>query len=317
MTRTAHGFIAVGASIPGGDQAKATPLIFLSANGTSWIGSTRPGSPGCGNGHALDITSVAAAGQLILISGDAVTTRPRRAAAVQVGVAWLSADGGATWAPVSGAATGHGAQPQVVGVAAVSHGFVLFRQATAARRPAVDVFSSPNGRAWTFRATLGAPAGFTALMASGGPDGAVLAGETGGTGQAPRNLTAFASADGRTWHQARPFGPAAAQDVSGVALAPGGAVVTTGISDAPDARQPVITVTGVNATVQQVDIAQIRGAVEPQVAVNSIAAQDSTQVAVGSANGYPAAWTSGNGGSSWTRAAGALPAVFTGPGRSG
>src|SRR2546430_12323703 len=30
---------------------------------------------------------------------------------------------------------------------------------------------------------------------------------------------------------------------------------------------------------------------------SSIAAQGSTQVAVGSANGYPAAWTSGNGGS--------------------
>ena len=319
VARTAHGFIAVGASIPGGDQAKATPLIFLSANGTSWerLDAARL-RLAAGNGHALDITSVAAAGQLILISGDAVTTRPRRTATVQVGrligTAWLSADGGATWAPVSGAATGHGAQPQVAGVAAAGHGFVLLRPATVARRPAVDVFSSPNGRAWTFRATLGAPAGFTALMASGGPDGAVLAGETGGTGQAGRNLTAFASADGRTWHQARPFGSAAAQDVSGVALAPGGAVVAAGFSDTPDARQPVITVTGVNAAARRVDIAKIRGAVEPQVAVNSIAAQDSTQVAVGSANGYPAAWTSGNGGSSWTRAVGALPAVFGRPG---
>ena len=257
---------------------------------------------------------MAAAGQLILISGDAVTSKPKRTATVQAGVAWLSADGGATWAPVSGAATGHGARPQVAGVAAVGHGFVLLRPATVARRPAVDVFSSPNGLAWTFRATLGAPAGFTAMMASGGPDGAVLAGETGVTGQAGRVLTAFASADGRTWHQVRPFGTAASEDVSGVALAPGGAVVAAGISDAPDARQPVITLTGVNAAARRVDIAMIPGAVEPQVAVNSIAAQDSTQVAVGSANGYPAAWTSGNGGSSWTRAVGALPAVFSRPG---
>jgi hypothetical protein len=152
------------------------------------------------------------------------------------------------------------------------------------------------------------------MMASGGPDGAVLAGETGVTGQAGRVLTAFASADGRTWHQVRPFGTAASEDVSGLALAPGGAVVAAGISDAPDARQPVITLTGVNAAARRVDIAMIPGAVEAQVAVNSIAAQDSTQVAVGSANGYPAAWTSGNGGSSWTRAVGALPAVFSRPG---
>ncbi|MGH3178754.1 MAG: WD40/YVTN/BNR-like repeat-containing protein, partial [Streptosporangiaceae bacterium] len=319
VTRTAHGFIAVGASVPGGDQARSTPLIFLSASGTSWerLDAARLRLP-AGNGHAVDIRSVAAAGKLILIAGDAVTSKvtgkPKRTVPVQVGVAWLSADGGATWAPVTGTATGHGAQPQVAGVAAVGRGFVMLRPATVARRPAVDVFSSPNGLAWTFRATLGAPAGFTALMASGGPDGAVLAGETGVTGQAGRNLTAFASADGRTWHQARPFGTAAAQHVSGVALAPGGAVVAAGISDAPDARQPVITLTGVNAAARQVDIAKIPGAVEPQVTVNSIAAQDSTQLAVGSANGYPAAWTSGNGGSSWTRAVGALPAVFSRPG---
>ena len=315
VARTAHGFIAVGASRPGGQAARSTPLIFLSANGTSWerLDAARL-RLAAGNGHALDITSVATAGQLILISGDAVTSNPKRTATVQAGVAWLSADGGGTWAPVSGAATGHGARPQVVGVAAVGHGFVLLRPATVARRPAVDVFSSPNGQAWTFQATLGAPAGFTAMMASGGPDGAVLAGETGVTGQAGRVLTAFASADGRTWHQVRPFGTAASEDVSGVALAPGGAVVAAGISDAPDARQPVITLTGVNAAARRVDIATIPGAVEPQVAVNSIAAQDSTQVAVGSANGYPAAWTSGNGGSSWTRAVGALPAVFSRPG---
>ena len=38
------------------------------------------------------------------------------------------------------------------------------------------------------------------------------------------------------------------------------------------------------------------------------------QVAVGSANGYPAAWTSANGGSSWTRANGQTPAVLDRPG---
>ena len=315
VVRTAHGFIAVGASVPGGDQARSTPLIFLSANGTSWerLDAARLRLP-AGNGHAVDIRSVAAAGKLILIAGDAVTTKPKRTGTAQVGVAWLSADGGATWAPATGTATGHGAQPQVAGVAAVGHGFVMLRPATVARRPAVDVFSSPNGLAWTFRVTLGAPAGFTALMANGGPDGAVLAGETGVTGLAGRNLTAFASADGQAWHQGRPFGTAAAEDISGVALAPGGAVVTAGVSDTPDGRQPVITLTGANTAAQKVDLAKIPGAVEPQVAVNSIAAQDGTQVAVGSANGYPAAWTSGNGGGTWTRAVGALPAVLGRPG---
>jgi hypothetical protein len=306
VTRTAHGFIAVGASVPGGQAARSTPLIFLSANGISWqrLDAARL-RPAAGNGHALDLTSVTADGQRILIAGDAVTTQPKRTAA---GAVWLSADGGATWAPVPGPAAGHGAEPQVAGVAAAGHGFVLLRPATVARRPAVDAYSSPNGLAWTFQATLSAPAGFTALMANGGPDGVAV------TGQAGRNLTAFASADGQTWNKARPFGTAAAEDVSGVALAQDGTVVTAGISGAPGGRQPVIALTGVNAAARRVDIAGIPGAVEPQVAVNGIAAQGSTQVAVGSANGYPAAWTSGNGGSSWNRAVGATPAVFGRPG---
>ena len=313
VARTAHGFIAVGASVPGGEAARSTPLIFLSANGITWkrLDAARL-RLAAGGGRALGLRYVAAAGQQILIGGDAVTTtvtgKAKRTVTARAGAAWLSGDGGATWAPASGTATGHGAQPQLAGVAAAGHGFVLLRPATVAGRPAVDAFSSPNGLAWSFRATLRAAAGFTALMANGGPDGVAV------TGQAGRNLTAFASADGQTWHQARPFGTAAAEDVSGVALAPDGAVVTAGVSDIPDGRQPVLALTGVNAAARRVDIAKIPGAVEPQVAVNSIAAQGSTQVAVGSADGYPAAWTSGNGGSSWTRAVGALPAVLSRPG---
>ena len=92
-----------------------------------------------------------------------MTGKPKRAVTVQAGVAWLSADGGVTWAPVAGMATGHGAQPQVAAVAAAGHGLSC-KAGTVAKRSAVDVFSSPNGLAWTFRATLGAPAGFTAKM---------------------------------------------------------------------------------------------------------------------------------------------------------
>jgi hypothetical protein len=313
VTRTAHGFIAVGASVPGGDQARSTPLIFLSANGTSWerLDAARL-RLAAGGGRALDLRYVAAAGQQILIGGDAVTSKvtgkAKRTVKVRTGAAWLSSDGGATWAPAASTAAGHGAQAQLAGLAAAGHGFVLLRPATVARRQAVDAFYSPNGLAWTFRATLGAEAGFTALMANGGPDGVAV------TGKAGRNLTAFASADGQTWRRTQPVGTAATEDVSGVALAPDGAVVTAGISHVPDGRQPVLALTGVNAAAQRVDIAKIPGAVAPQVAVNSIAAQGSTQVAVGSANGYPAAWTSGNGGSAWNRAVGATPAVFSRPG---
>ena len=75
----------------------------------------------------------------------------------------------------------------------------------------------------------------------------------------------------------------------------------------------MITLAGTNAA-DRVDIANIPGAVNPELAVNGLAAQGSMQVAVGSANGFPAAWTSVDGGSSWTRATGAAPAVLNRPG---
>ena len=97
-------------------------------------------------------------------------------------------------------------------------------------------------------------------------------------------------------------------------LAPDGAVVTAGISAGPDSRQPVLTLAGPDAAVDHVDIAKIPGAVEEELAVNSVAAQASMQVAVGSANGFPAAWTSVDGGSTWTRATGGTPGVLDRPG---
>ena len=49
-------------------------------------------------------------------------------------------------------------------------------------------------------------------------------------------------------------------------------------------------------------------------AVAAQGAQGRQQVAVGSANGFPAAWTSADGGRTWRRAAGQSPAVLTRPG---
>ena len=50
LARTAAGFIAVGANVPGGDQANASPVIFLSADGISWrrLGAGQLGLP-CGH----------------------------------------------------------------------------------------------------------------------------------------------------------------------------------------------------------------------------------------------------------------------------
>ena len=61
-------------------------------------------------------------------------------------------------------------------------------------------------------------------------------------------------------------------------------------------------------------MARIPGAVDPELAVNALAASNGMQVAVGGANGFPAAWTSVDGGSSWRPAVGQIPAVLGRPG---
>jgi hypothetical protein len=91
--------------------------------------------------------------------------------------------------------------------------------------------------------------------------------------------------------------------------------VTAGTTtDDPDSRQPLLTVLGAQNPPENVDVSKIPGATDPQLAVNDVAAGNGMQVAVGSANGFPAAWISANGGSTWTRAGGQTQATLNRPG---
>jgi hypothetical protein len=258
--------------------------IYLSANGTSW--TELPGPYG-----AIDIRYVAAAGSTVVISGDAPGG---------VSGAWLSRDGGHTWSPVA-VPRGHGATAAIAGVAAVGHGFALARPAMAHGVVAADIYQSADGINWRFATTL---SGFAAGMMNGGPGGAVVSGELSGS------MAVFVSADGSQWKRAVLSGTSgvSANDVTGVAMTGNGAVVAAGGGD------PQLTTIRAGGGGVSLNLSAIPGAVEPQLAVNAVAAEGSAQVAVGSANGYPAAWLSTNGGSDWTRAAGQTPAVLDRPG---
>jgi hypothetical protein len=193
-------------------------------------------------------------------------------------------------------------------MAATSDGFLLVRPATVRGLPAADVYRSGNGTDWTFAATLTTPAGFSPGLMNGGSAGAVLAGQSGAA------LTAFTSADGVHWRQIPAFGRATAEAVSGVAVTAAGAVIAAGGSQ--PGSQRLIT-TGRAAAVATVSLSAIPGGVQPQVAVDAVAAtgtQGRQQVAVGSANGFPAAWTSADGGRTWRRAAGRTAGVLNRPG---
>jgi hypothetical protein len=304
LKRTSSGFIAAGASRPAGNRS--SPVIFLSADGRRW---TRLGAGqlhlASDRGQVQDIRLAAATGKLILVAGDVA---PRAGGSVRTGAAWLSDDGGRRWRAVSVPA-GHGAHGEFSDLAATANGFLLVRPATADGRPAADVYRSGNGTDWTFAATLTTPDGFSPGLMNGGSAGAVLAGGSGGS------LTAFTSADGVRWRQVPAFGPAPAETVSGVAVTTAGAVIAAGTPG----RQQLITIgrTADVAGVAKVSRSVIPGGVEPAVTVDAVAAQGAQgrqQVAVGSANGFPAAWTSADGGRTWRRAAGQTAGVLARPG---
>jgi len=282
-------------------------VIFLSADGRRW---TRIGGGqlhlAAGGEQAQDIRLAAASGNRILIAGD-VGPSPGQGRA---GAAWLSDDGGRRWRPVTVPA-GHGASAEFSDMAATQDGFLLVRPATVHGLPAADVYRSGNGKDWTFAATLTTPDGFSPGLMNGGSAGAVLSGQSGAA------LTAFTSADGVHWRQIPAFGRATAEAVSGVAVTTAGAVIAAGGSQAGSQRLITTGRAAGAAAVATVSLSAIPGGVQPQVAVNAVAAtgpQGRQQVAVGSANGFPAAWTSADGARTWRRAAGQTAGVLNRPG---
>ena len=294
LKRTSDGFLAAGRN---NSHGRSTPVIFLSAEGTTW----RRLVPRLASavGRTLDIRLAASDGNRILIAGDVGTARS------VTGGAWLSEDGGRTWAPVSVPA-GHGPQQEFTDAAATAAGFLLVRPATVGGKAAAEVYRSADGATWTLAATL---AGFTPGLMNSTPAGAVLAGQSGG------RLTAFVSAAGTVWRPAPALGSAAGEVVSGVAATTAGAVIAAGGSAGiSGGRQRLITVTGLGGAAKSVSLTSIPGAVQPQLSVDAIAAAGAARVAVGSANGFPAAWVTVNGGGTWRRAAGEDPAVLDRPG---
>jgi hypothetical protein len=79
-------------------------------------------------------------------------------------------------------------------------------------------------------------------------------------------------------------------------------VTTASWSPAPASKvvqQPVFLEASTDGSVRPVQLASIAGAAVPEMAIHSTAVADGVQIAVGSANGYPAVWRRTSG-SAWT-----------------
>jgi hypothetical protein len=88
--------------------------------------------------------------------------------------------------------------------------------------------------------------------------------------------------------------------VTGATVVPGKTIIAIGGTAASRvSQQPVFLEANAAGSVRTVSLAGLPGGIVPDVAVNAVAVADGQQMAVGSADGYPAVWRRASGGS-WT-----------------
>ncbi|MGH3154144.1 MAG: hypothetical protein ACRDOB_25925, partial [Streptosporangiaceae bacterium] len=207
---------------------------------------------------------------------------------------WLTTDGGSTWTRASVPAD-HGASSSVTGLGADGSGLVAVRPGrSASGAPDGVVYFSPNGQGWQYAATIGAAGGWTPNLVKGSDYGFVVSGTT-----AAGQLVAYTSTGtGTAWQATAPLGAAAGQTVDGATVAPASTIIAIGATAATKvSQQPVFLAANTAGSVRPIPLASIPGATVPELAVNSLANAGGQQVAVGSANGYPAIWRKASGGS--------------------
>jgi hypothetical protein len=296
LRRTATGFLAAGRTAGGG------PVVWISSTGTSWqrLGPAQLRLAAPGGGMVGAITEAASVGHTTVI---AARTVPQGTAF------WRSTNGGSTWSRVTVPAS-HGASGALAGLTAAGGTLVAIRPGQQHGQADAVAFTSADGQNWKFGATITGPNGaaLTVQDVSGGPSGAVIsAASVGGA------VLAFTSANGTAWQAAGTLGSTNAGTIAGLATLSNGAVVAAGSLAGQVGQQPQLSVDHAGQ-VRPVNVAAIPGATEPELALTGITAGGSNQVAVGSANGFPATWFSADAGTTWSRGTGASPAVLNRPG---
>ncbi|MGO8888394.1 MAG: hypothetical protein ACLQB1_01585, partial [Streptosporangiaceae bacterium] len=290
ITKTADGFLAAGTgagSVKGATQA----VIWTSRDGVTWQRMTAAQLGLAGPGETvLNISYATWQGNATVVSGTVAR------GGTTYDAAWLSTNDGAAWTRVTIPAD-HGAGTTITGLGFDGSGFIAVRPGrTASGAPDGVVYFSPNGQVWQYSATIDPAGGWTPGLVKGSDFGFVVTG-TSASGQ----LVGYTSTGGgTTWLPTGLLGNAAAQSVVGATVAPAGTIVAVGYTAASKVgQQPVFLEASTDGTVRPVQLTSLAGAAVPEMAVHGTAVAGGVQVAVGSANGYPAVWWK-TAGSAWT-----------------
>jgi hypothetical protein len=191
----------------------------------------------------------------------------------------------------------HGAGTAITGLGFDGSGLIAVRPGRTASGAADGVaYFSPNGRDWQYSATIDPAGGWTPGLVKGSDYGFVVTG-TSASGQ----LVGYTSTGtGTTWLPTGLLGNASAESVVGATVALAGTIVAVGYTAGSKiGQQPVFLEASTDGTVRPVQLAGIAGATIPEMAIHGVAVAGGVQIAVGSANGYPAVWRKTAGGA-WT-----------------
>ena len=294
VTRTASGFLAAGTRADGRGAAQA--VIWTSADGVTWHRMTASQLGLAAVGETVQSISYATwRGNDTVISGTVISGTVA-AGATSYAAAWLSTDGGSAWTRVP-VPVDHGASNAISGLAFDGSGLIAVRPGRSASGADDGIaYFSPNGQTWQYTATIDPTGGWSPAVVKGADDGFVVTGRT-----ADGQILAYTSTGtGAAWLPTGPLGSASTESVTGATVVPGNTVIAIGGTAASRvSQQPVFLEANAAGSVRLVPLAGIPGGIVPEVAVNAVAVADGQQIAVGSADGYPAVWRRTSGGS-WT-----------------
>jgi hypothetical protein len=283
LTSTSTGFVAggQGQAAGGGNQA----LVWVSHDGITWqrmtaaqVGMTLSGQVP----QAISFAATRGNDTVISDGGSGV---------------WLSTNGGTSWTTVT-VPVDHGAKNTISGLTSDRSGLLAVRPGTTATgAPDGVAYFSTNGQTWQFAGLIDPAGGWTPGVVKGSNNGFVV------TGTASQNIyVAYTSTGtGTTWKPTGSLGDTSGGPVPTAAAGPDGTAIIAGATTGTKlSQQPVFLEANAAGTVRPVAISNIPGSLIPEAAVNSTAVADGEQIAVGSADGYPAVWRRALGSSSWT-----------------
>ncbi|WP_394303771.1 hypothetical protein [Sphaerimonospora cavernae] len=303
VTRTASGFLAVGVTVLG--DGTVGPVAWVSPDGTNWT-RVDPDRIGSGNG-ARGIRAVAARGDRVVALAEPGSNGTR--GGDRGSVVLRSDDGGRSWLRTAAALPG--VRPEPGTLTATKKGFVLvpIRQRSASGD--VRVRCSRDGVRWSRCGTIGRL----------GPDGTGVRGLTSSaagvaavTEYAWEKYAVYTSKDGRGWTRRADLGEIPGT-LRGLAITDKGLLVASGDKRGPGDVEnlPVLVEIKKGKPVSAVRLEEIAGLDRTVRDPADLVAAGGVFVAVGSANGDAAIWTSADNGETWTDAG--SPDLLGGPGR--